>query len=106
MTKLILILFLVTIAVIACNKKAVPVITSRVSDPPSPAKRIVDVKADIELGKTIFTTRCSRCYDLPKPEQYTALRWEGILSYMIPRARLNEEQGVHAKAYLKENAKK
>jgi len=83
-----------------------PVITSRTVEPPPPAKPVSDVKADTELGKTIFTNRCGRCHDLPKPEQYTAQRWDGILSYMIPRARLNDEQGVHVTAYLKANAAK
>jgi hypothetical protein len=54
----------------------------------------------------IFTNRCGRCHDLPKPEQYTSERWKGILSYMNPRAGLNEEQGVHITAYLQANAAK
>ena len=63
-------------------------------------------QAHIAMGKIVFTNRCGNCHDLPKPEQYTTQRWEGILSYMIPRARLNEEQGVHVTAYLKANAVK
>jgi len=56
------------------------------------------------MGKTIFINRCGRCHDLPKPDQYTAQRWEAILSYMIPRAKLTDEQGVHVTAYLTANA--
>ena len=90
----------------SCQRKAVPVITSRKTEPPAPAKKIIDVKPDTEMGKTIFMNHCSRCHDLPRPEQYTAQRWEGILSNMIPRARINDEQAVHITAYLKANAAK
>ncbi len=91
---------------IACNKKAIPVITSRTTSPSDPVKQIADIKPDMEIGKKIFTNRCGRCHDLPKPDQYTPQRWDGILSYMIPRARLDDEQGIHVTAYLKANAAK
>lgn len=97
--------FLTTIIIIsACNKKAVPVITARKVEP-APVKPVSNVKPNTELGKMIFTNRCGRCHDLPRPEQYTAQRWDGILSSMIPRSRLNDEQAVHITAYLKANAK-
>ena len=94
------------IVVIACNKKGMPVITSRTTEPPPPAKPITDVKPDIETGKTIFINRCGNCHGLPKADDFTAKRWDGILSYMIPRARLSNEQGIHVTAYLKANAQK
>lgn len=92
----------------ACNKKSVPVITSRDTPPPviSTTKTEVSVKADIDLGKQIFISRCGKCHDLPLPEQFTEKRWVGILSYMIPKARLTDEQGIHVTAYLKANAAK
>jgi hypothetical protein len=95
-----IIILIMLIVIIACNKKAMPVITSRTTEPPPPAKSIIDVKPDIETGKTIFINRCGKCHGLPKPDDYTAKRWEGILSYMIPRARLTDEQGVHVRAYV------
>ena len=92
--------------IIACNKKAMLVITSRTTEPPPPAKSITDIKPDIETGKTIFTNRCGNCHVLPKPDDFTAKRWEGILSYMIPKARLTIKQGIHITAYLKANGAK
>jgi hypothetical protein len=93
-------------AIIACNKKAIPVITSRTTEAPPPVKSITDVKPDIETGKIIFTNRCGNCHVLPKPDDFTAKRWEGILSYMIPKARISNEQGIHVIAYLKANGAK
>jgi hypothetical protein len=92
--------------IIACNKKTMPVITSCTTELPLAAKPIMDVKSDIETGKTIFTNRCGKCHVLPKPDDFTAKRWEGILSYMIPKARLSNEQAIHVTAYLKPNAQK
>lgn len=91
---------------IACNKKALPTITERERDPLPPPKQVVNVTPDMEIGKRVFINRCGRCHDLPKPGEYTAGRWDGILSNMIPRARLDDEQGVHITAYLKANAAK
>ncbi|MCY7310235.1 MAG: hypothetical protein LH619_05605 [Chitinophagaceae bacterium] len=106
MSKIVHFIIVIAAITVACNRKALPTITERRKDAPPPAKKIIDVKPDIEMGKTIFMNRCSRCHDLPKPEQYTSQRWEGILSYMIPRARLNDKQSVHVTAYLKANAAK
>lgn len=104
-SKIICCIFIVLLG-FACNKKALPTITQRTTEPPAPVKKTIDIKPDVETGKVIFTSRCGRCHDLPKPEQFTPQRWDGILSYMIPRARLTDEQGVHVTAYLKTNAAK
>ena len=106
MKKNLLVFFLFAI-IIACNKKAIPTIPERERQE-TPAKEIstMTVVPDLARGKTIFMNRCGRCHDLPKPEQYTATRWEKILSTMMPKARLNPEQEVHITAFLKENAGK
>jgi hypothetical protein len=99
-------LIIITIVVTACTRKGLPIITERKKVPSPPAIKASDIQPDLAKGKLIFTNRCGRCHDLPKPEQYTAQRWEGILSYMNPRAGLDIEQGVHVTAYLKANAAK
>jgi len=86
----------------ACQQKTLPTITTRTTEPARPVV-VVDVKPDIAVGKIIFTNRCGRCHDLPEPGQFTAQRWDGILSRMIPRARLDREQEVHVTAFIKEN---
>lgn len=108
MKKIISFLSCVVIIITACNKKSVPIITSRETPSPviSTTKSETLVKADLTQGKQIFINRCGKCHDLPLPEQFTEKRWEGILSYMIPRARLNDEEGIHVTAYLKANAAK
>ena len=98
------------ILAIACNKRTVPVITERKYEP---SKGIVTtippaglISPDTVAGKSIFMARCSSCHGLPEPTLYSEKRWDGILSSMIPKARLSKEQGVHITAYLKANASK
>ena len=98
-------LLVMGILVIGCARKSLPVIPSRTTE--IDEKKTVDVSnivADTSRGRVIFTNRCGRCHDLPLPIQYNAKRWEGILASMIPRAKLNEVQALHIKAYLEENA--
>ena len=96
----------ITVLSVACTQKATPVITSRTTEPIKKEKKPTITLPDLKIGEIVFTNRCSKCHDLPLPEQFTEKRWEGILSYMIPRARLTDEQGIHVTAYLKTNAKK
>lgn len=97
-------LFFSSMAWLACSRKSVPVISERAREvkPVTPAP--VNIKPDTASGRVLFMNRCGRCHDLPVPARYTAARWEGILSFMIPRARLSEEQGLHVSAYLKAKA--
>ena len=97
-----IILFL--FAIIACQKKGLPVITERKQATPVVLPVIENIAPDTSAGKTIFLSRCARCHDLPVPDQYTASRWEGILSSMMSKARLDREQQIHITAYLKAHA--
>jgi cytochrome c5 len=99
-------LIAITALIISCQKKTVPVISERKKQPAGPeiAAPSATIIPDTSTGKIVFINRCGKCHGLPEPDQFTAKRWDGILSYMIPRAKLNNEQGVHVTAYLKANA--
>jgi hypothetical protein len=106
MKKTIFYLALVITVIQACQKKALPTITTRTTEPSKPVTVAVNVKPDIAMGKIIFTNRCGRCHALPEPAQFTAVRWDGILTIMIPRARLDKEQEIHVTTYIKANCAK
>ena len=92
---------------ISCQKKGVPVITERKTEPPrqNAAMPVNETIApDTSAGRSIFQASCARCHDLPEPGRYTFSRWEGILSSMMPKARLNNEQKIHITAWLKAKA--
>lgn len=98
------------LVVAACQKKTLPVITSRTEFPDPPpkdvSKPIENSPEEIAIGKTIYEGKCSRCHDLREPSLYTAERWSSILQIMIPRARLTHDQAKHVTAYVMSNAKK
>lgn len=110
MYKFFLVIVIFFFAIIACNKKAVPVITERKVDPPKIAVSVYPpnpaIAPDTAIGKEVFVTRCGRCHELPKPAQFNFDRWNDILSSMVPRARLTAEQSAHITAYIKANAQK
>src|SRR5262245_50852033 len=94
------------VCIIACTKKAMPTIPERPREEVLSKDKTVTraITPDVSQGKSIFMNRCGRCHDLPQPSQYNANRWEKILATMAPKARLNEDQAIHVKAYLVENA--
>lgn len=110
MKKTIAIITALFLVLAACQKKAVPVITERKADPPKkidsqyPPKETV--APDTLAGKTLFTSRCDRCHALPEIKQFNIDRWDDILAVMFPRARLNNEEALHVRAYLLLNAAK
>jgi cytochrome c2 len=90
---------LLIVVITACTKKAMPTIERRTEEPPAPVFEI-----NLAAGEKLFTTRCARCHDLPKPSKYTNERWQPILSSMIPRAGLSGVDAANVKAYIKANA--
>jgi len=57
-------------------------------------------------GKTIWENSCQKCHKLYSPENYTVRKWENILPRMSKRAKLDDKQSAHVRAYLLTNAKK
>ncbi|HEX2605757.1 MAG TPA: hypothetical protein VHK91_00195 [Flavisolibacter sp.] len=60
----------------------------------------------VAQGKTVYTTKCSRCHAAKDVTAYTQERWTGILKSMIPKAKLNETESQQVTAYVMDNAKK
>jgi cytochrome c5 len=101
---------LLLMLLIACQRKSLPAITERKTEPPlkiaSAYPPAMTVKPDTVQGKSIFIARCGRCHALPSPAQFNVTRWGTILSSMVTRARLDNEQIVHLQAYILANAAK
>ena len=104
--------FLCTAAAIfvfmSCHNKSVPTVADRTEHPAAPAKPAEPVvaAADLEAGKVVYTTKCSRCHAAKPVENWTAEGWQPILKSMIPKARLDSVQSYQVTAYVKANAKK
>ena len=104
MRKIFLIVILASLA--ACQKKGLPVITTRTQEPPVPVADTSFIAANLETGKALLAVRCARCHDQPDPAKYDSNRWERILGRMIPRARLNRIEANDVKAYVMANCAK
>lgn len=110
MKKYILSAILASSLLLACHKKAVPVITSRTEfpTPPKSTQPVISPATPefIAAGKTIYEGKCNRCHDLKAPVEFTAGRWDGILKSMIPKANITDDQAKQVTAYVMANAKK
>ena len=95
----------VSLVLISCQKKAIPVITGRTAEPSAPPTEELTA-ADLPAGKQLFANRCGRCHGLPEPAQFTVKRWETIMVLMAPKAKLSKQEQVHVTAWVKENAAK
>ncbi|MES1221421.1 MAG: hypothetical protein ABUT20_38325 [Bacteroidota bacterium] len=96
-------LFIAVIAA-ACHKKAVPA-TSTTAPAAAPVVAAADA-ATLEAGKTILTTKCAKCHPAKNPGDYTVERWTGILTSMVPKAKLDVTETAQVTAYVNANAKK
>jgi cytochrome c5 len=106
--KLLLIILLITILIISCQHKSVPVITERKAVPPvkqnSLYPQVANVVVDTIKGKALFQNSCNRCHALPIPSLHSQKIWDGYLSSMFPRTRLSTEEAYHVRAFVLANA--
>ncbi len=87
-----------------------------IAEPIAPAKRpniektdAVEEKKKIVLmaaGKEAFGVKCSKCHELFEPSKFTAAKWEKVIDWMGPRAKLETSEKEAILAYVKYNAKK
>lgn len=110
MKRILFVVFSTAILATACSKKTTA--TSNTSSKETPVTPVTpatpEVKAPdmIALGKTVFETKCGRCHGLKKTDDYTQERWKEVLVYMIPKAKLNDDEAKQVTAYVNANAKK
>ena len=57
-------------------------------------------------GEVVFKSKCDKCHSLKNPADFTADAWKGILSKMVPRAKLDATEEQMLRAYIAANAKK
>jgi uncharacterized membrane protein len=97
-----------TLIFMSCHNKSVPTVATRTEQPAAPAKPAEPVvsAADLEAGKVVFTTKCSKCHATKPVGNWTVEGWQPILKSMIPKARLDSVQSAQVTAYVKANARK
>ena len=94
---------------IAPSMKAEPV---NPTVPDSPTDGEVKPKDDkkkmllISNGKEVYSVKCSKCHEAHEPKEYSEAKWEKLVEWMAPRAKLEANEKEAVLAYVKYNAKK
>ena len=104
MRKVFVLSVLIVLIVAACHKKAVP--AAAVVTPTTDSAVAMADPALVEAGKSVYTTKCTKCHALKVVDNYTVEKWTGILQSMIPKAKLDETESAQVTAYVTANAKK
>lgn len=106
MKKIILAAFSATIFFIACTPKAAPVATAPGAYPTADA--VSKNQTNITSGQTIFITKCAKCH-APKTNYIANHTYEEsipVMTSMIKKAKLTDEEIQQVSAYVNSIAKK
>lgn len=107
MKRTIIALCTLTVMVIACTPKASPSGSSAAASMPADSS-ISMTQADIDAGKVIFTTKCTKCHAAKDKyvADHTYSEATGVLNKMSGKAKLSQEEANQLAAYVNSVAKK
>lgn len=123
MKKFIALFSICAVIIVACHKKTVPATSantntnsgtatintnSAASQAPAAPEVVAAAytSADIDAGKVIYETKCTKCHAAKPVDSFNEDRWVRILKSMIPKAKLDSVQSHQVTAYAMTNAKK
>ncbi len=55
---------------------------------------------DLEMGRSIFTTRCSKCHKAQAVKSRSEREWVKVIIKMAPKAKLTEEEKIKLTQYV------
>lgn len=58
-------------------------------------------RAQLDFGRHVYATRCSKCHALPVPSHYDAVAWRNLMNDMAPQAGLKPAERAAVDAYVK-----
>lgn len=93
-------LVLIVLFVVSCAARVVNTV-AHLEPVPTKAEVHESFSAE-ELGQggALFTNNCDKCHKLFEPESRDAEKWNEVLKRMIPKAKLNYEEGKLVRAYI------
>jgi cytochrome c5 len=80
--------------------------------PRDPVKEVTNSEEEkkkialMAAGKEAFSVKCSKCHELFDPSKFNEAKWEKVIDWMGPRAKLEVQEKEAILAYVKHNAKK
>jgi len=62
--------------------------------PPLPADRVIasGKESSIQAARSLYLNKCTRCHKFHDPAQYRDVEWDGWMTKMSRKAKLNPEQ--------------
>lgn len=57
-------------------------------------------------GKETFGLKCGKCHEAYEPKSFSAAKWEKLVDWMAPRAKIEAHEKEAILAYVKHSAKK
>ncbi|CAA7195755.1 hypothetical protein CHRY9293_01925 [Chryseobacterium potabilaquae] len=82
-------LILVALFIVSCGPKSIAVTGPKYTS-----------SEQINQGKTIFESSCTKCHKLPNPQKHDNQGWIKTLSRMAPKAHLTDDQHQMVYDYL------
>ena len=93
-------LVLIVLFVVSCAARVVNTVAHL---EPTPTKEEVHANFSTEQlaqGGALFSNNCDKCHKLFEPDSRDAEKWNEVLKRMIPKAKLNYEEGKLVRAYI------
>ena len=84
------------IIALSCSPKVVPTTQNVVIESKS---EVVLTQNQIE-GKAIFEANCAKCHKLYEPSTFKAEKWDAILKWMQPKAKISDAQREQVYDYV------
>lgn len=84
----------------SCTPKAAKPVAETTTDA-SYAAYVSNYNAQaLESGKTLYQDNCGKCHKHKDVTKFTIEKWDKILDRMIPKAKLNADDGKKVRAYV------
>jgi cytochrome c5 len=80
--------------------------------PRDPVKEVTNSEEEkkkialMAAGKEAYSVKCTKCHEAFEPTKFNAAKWEKVIDWMGPRAKLEAHEKEAILAYVKNNAKK
>lgn len=84
------------VVVFSCSPKVVPPTQNMEKEVES---KVVLTQNQIE-GKAIFEANCAKCHKLYEPATYSAEKWDSILKWMQPKAKISDTEREQVYDYV------
>ena len=89
--------FVLVGSLIACSPKTTTEVITEVEEVTTTEE---SMSAEMIAGKTIYDTRCIKCHEAQKIENFSKKEWEIILPNMMDKAKLSSEERTQVHAYV------